>query len=137
MSEDQGKRMISNLRVLDESAYQELAGKLDALIAQAASSSRELEELCKRTDSANADAAQAKAELDKRLNLSARVLKVAKEQLHQVEQSVSALGSRQDKVDELGAEVQGRLSQFQEHLETAVGQVDEGVNRAVDGLEEQ
>jgi chromosome segregation ATPase len=129
--------MISNLRVLDESAYAELAGKLDALIAQAASSSRELEELCKRTDSANADAAQAKAELDKRLNLSARVLKVAKDQLHQVEQAVAALGSRQDKVDELGAEVQGRLSEFQEHLETAVGQVDEGVNRAVDGLEEQ
>ncbi|MHC4100937.1 MAG: hypothetical protein ACYS15_18525 [Planctomycetota bacterium] len=137
MSEDQGKQMISNLRVLDESAYEELAGKLDALIAQAASSSRELEELFKQTENANTGAAQAKTELDKRLTLSARVLKVAKDQLQQVEQAVAALGQRQDRIDEVSAEVQGRLSEFHQHLEQAVGQVDEGVARAVDGLEQQ
>jgi DNA repair exonuclease SbcCD ATPase subunit len=129
--------MISNLRVLDESAYEELAGKLDALIAQAASSSRELEELFKQTENANTGAAQAKTELDKRLTLSARVLKVAKDQLQQVEQAVAALGQRQDRIDEVSAEVQGRLSEFHQHLEQAVGQVDEGVARAVDGLEQQ
>jgi chromosome segregation ATPase len=137
VSEDQGKQMISNLRVLDESAYEELAGKLDALIAQAASSSRELEELFKQTENANTGAAQAKTELDKRLTLSARVLKVAKDQLQQVEQAVAALGQRQDRIDEVSAEVQGRLSEFHQHLEQAVGQVDEGVARAVDGLEQQ
>ncbi|MHC4081638.1 MAG: coiled-coil domain-containing protein [Planctomycetota bacterium] len=137
MSEDQGKQMISNLRVLDESAYEELAGKLDALIAQAASSSRELEELFKQTENANTGAAQAKTELDKRLTLSARVLKVAKDQLQQVEQAVAALGQRQDRIDEVSAEGQGRLSEFHQHLEQAVGQVDEGVARAVDGLEQQ
>jgi chromosome segregation ATPase len=129
--------MISNLRVLDESAYEELAGKLDALIAQAASSSRELEELFKQTENANTGAAQAKTELDKRLTLSARVLKVAKDQLQQVEQAVAALGQRQDRIDEVSAEGQGRLSEFHQHLEQAVGQVDEGVARAVDGLEQQ
>lgn len=137
MSEDKAKQMISNLRVLDESAFTELAGKLDSLIAQAASSGRELDGLFNKAETVNAGAHEVKSELDKRLVLSARVLKITKEQLHSVEQAVNALSARQSRVDELSNEVQGQLTDFHKHLGEAVSKVDGKVNDAVRGLDEQ
>jgi chromosome segregation ATPase len=129
--------MISSLRVLDEKAFAELAGKLDALIARAAKSSRELDELFKRTQGLNEHAEQAKAELDKRLVLSARILQVTKDQLDNVEQAVKALTDRQSRIDMLSAKVDAQLGEFHAHMGKAVEDVDRTVERAVDGLDAQ
>lgn len=137
MSEGQGKQFISNVRVLDEHAFRELTGKLTTLIADAESSSRQLDELLKQTEDVSGGASATRAQLDQRLEVSARVLKITKVQLDRVERAVAALGERQQQVDEVSAELKGQLSDFHDHLSTVTDDVDKHVAGAVESLREQ
>ncbi|MHC4430082.1 MAG: hypothetical protein ACYS0D_15995 [Planctomycetota bacterium] len=129
--------MISNIRVLDERAFTEFAGKLSELIKEAATSSKTLDDLVTRTHSLSESATSAKSQLDQRLELSARVLKITKGQLDRVEGALGALNDSQRKVDDLSADLKKQLGQFNTHLEHAMEEVDQRVTKAVDGLEEQ
>ena len=64
MTEGQDKSMISNIRVLDERAFEEFSGKLSELIKEAATSSQTLDDLVTRTHSLSESATTAKGQLD-------------------------------------------------------------------------
>ncbi len=131
------KRVISRVHVLDEEAFDELAGRLESLIAEAAASRARLADLLGEVQGAGAGVARRRGELDQRLQLGARVLDVTGQQLRCVTNAVGELAARQKGIDREAGELRGQLGEFLERLDEARRNLDDRAAEASSAVEAQ
>ncbi len=133
----QPRQMVGNLRVIDQVAFDDLSKRLEHLIAEAGESSRRVERFVHLASATSGDSEKVKTELDQRLVLAGRVLKITREQLERIKTSLVDLSARQHDIDDVAGRLRDQLASFQDHLAGAVDAVDRRVAEAVGGLEGQ
>jgi uncharacterized coiled-coil protein SlyX len=94
-------------RVLDQSSFDDLAGMLRALIGEARSASRELDD---RLGADPAAASAAPAQLQERLRLGARMMKAFQNQIDRVAEVSSELDERERRLETILATLETRLA---------------------------
>ena len=103
-------------RLVDQHAFDELAGTLRGLIDQADTATRQLEERQQWFASNAGEPAQAAARLQERLRLSAQMLKAFQTQIDRVESTLETLDTSAAVSEDASAQLQARLDGFQAGL---------------------
>jgi DNA repair exonuclease SbcCD ATPase subunit len=122
-------------RVLDQRAFDELAGMLRSLIDEAQRAAERLE----AAQGPGGEPALASARLQERLRLGARMLKAFQSQIDRGEAAVGTLDEHRQQAEAVQAEVNRRLEELQAHAVEAAArfqqQLDNAVEEAVRGAE--
>lgn len=115
-------------RVLDQRAFDELAGMLRSLIDEA----REAAERLEAAQGPASEPAQASARLQERLRLGARMLKAFQSQIDRGEAAVEALDDHRRQAEAAQAEVNRRLEDLQARAVEATARFQQKLDDAVE-----
>jgi len=125
-------------RVLDQRAFDELAGTLRSLIDEAAASRTELRDALERLAQSDSYASTASQHLQERLRLSARMLKAFQSQIERAEHTAERIESQQASLNEVLQRLDETRRQEQQRADQAAdafrARLDELVGEAVDSF---
>ncbi len=115
-------------RVIDQMAFDELAGTLRALLDESARAAEALDDRMRRARDLDSEPVRASGQLQDRLRLGARMLKAFQSQIDGAEAAVGRMKEREERLAAAGQELDDRIAGF--------GAEAEGVRvAAVEGLE--
>jgi DNA repair exonuclease SbcCD ATPase subunit len=122
-------------RVLDQGAFNDLAGTLQALIREASGAMDRLDERLEAARRSAAEPAAASDRLQERLRLGARMLKAFQSQIDRAEALVGSLDEHRRRTEALQRQIEQRFAEFEQRAAEATArawrQVDNAVGEAV------
>lgn len=118
-------------RVIDQTAFDELAGTLRALLDEAARTADALNDRMRRAQELDREPVRASGQLQERLRLGARMLKAFQSQIDGVDAAVGRMTEQETRLAEAGRELDTRLAAFGGELDAMRAGASDGLEAAV------
>jgi len=134
---DESSKVFLTPRVLDQRSFDELSGRLGALIDDAGKAAETLTSRLAEAQMTQTEPNQASAQLQERLRLGARMLKAFQTQIDRVEAVIGRLDERRRDAEDAEATLDEQWKAFQTHVDQSRRQAEADMDRAAKETQER
>ena len=122
---DDPKKVTRSIQVLDQEVVDDLAQTIDAVIEDFRQAAGKMTELLDQAQRSRAQAEQATAKLEQRLELGLRLLKGLEERTEMISAATADLDERHHRTEQAEAQLQQQFADFDDRLKAAVARFEQ------------